>query len=247
MEWQEIPKEGSAVASLEWKEQGPKELEAGAKCQEVLTEKDAVKSSKLTRKRPRGRYIAAGRRVKPTKLTRGECESRRKLFATCRKVFRHAAVEWCRKNFFRDIRTERNCGPREEVTMTLRAGLTRRKGTFVRIFGPRKMVDHGRNWPPPAGGWLAVQEYCIKKDMDYRKRDETRWHQEPRRKQHGPQMALERGNQGSIYFWEAEECTGRSYIRLLVWRSRSKMPDLLPGGGASRSGHCGGKDPLRKG
>jgi hypothetical protein len=35
LEWQEIPKEGAAVASLECKEQGPKDMESGAERQMV--------------------------------------------------------------------------------------------------------------------------------------------------------------------------------------------------------------------
>jgi hypothetical protein len=57
MEWQKIPKEGAAVASLECN--GPKELESGGERWEIPTEKAAVKSSRITKKRPRGRHIAA--------------------------------------------------------------------------------------------------------------------------------------------------------------------------------------------
>jgi hypothetical protein len=60
MERQKIPKEGAAVASLECKEQGQKDLESGAECQEVPPEKTAVKSWRVTKKRPRGRQMAAG-------------------------------------------------------------------------------------------------------------------------------------------------------------------------------------------
>jgi hypothetical protein len=70
MERQEICKEGAAVASLECKEQGPKDRESRAERQMVpKVEAAAVKSSGITKKRHRGRRIAAGRRVKPTQLT----------------------------------------------------------------------------------------------------------------------------------------------------------------------------------
>jgi hypothetical protein len=79
-EWQDIPNEGAAVARVECKEQGPKEMEPGEERQMVPAEEDAVESSR-TKKRPRGRRIAIGQRVRPTKLIRGDGESRRKLVA----------------------------------------------------------------------------------------------------------------------------------------------------------------------
>jgi hypothetical protein len=137
LERQEIHKGGAAVTCLECEEQGPKEWESGAERQMVPTEEVARKSSRVTKKRPRGRHIAAGRRVKPTKKTRGDCESRRKLVAASRKVSRCAAVAWRRKSIFRNLRTQGICGPRQGLgasgkTMTLRAGLARRKGTFAK-------------------------------------------------------------------------------------------------------------------
>jgi hypothetical protein len=59
------------------------------------------------------------------------------LVAACRKVSRCAAVAWRRRNIFRDIRTQGNCGPRQElgaagIRVNLHAKLARRKGTFVR-------------------------------------------------------------------------------------------------------------------
>jgi hypothetical protein len=61
---------------------------------EVPTEEAAVKSSRTMKKRQRGRHPAAGRRGEPKERTRGDCGSRRKLAAACRKVFRRAAVAW---------------------------------------------------------------------------------------------------------------------------------------------------------
>jgi hypothetical protein len=123
------------VARLECEEKGPKGMEPGEERQLVPAEEVAVKSSR-TKKRPRGQRIAVGRRVKPTKLIRGDGESRRKLVATCRKVSLCAAVAWRRKNFFRDIRTQGNFGPWQElgaagVMVTLHAKLARWKGTFI--------------------------------------------------------------------------------------------------------------------
>jgi hypothetical protein len=84
-ERQEIPKEGPAVTRLEFEEQGHKEWESGVERRMVPPEEIAVKSS-TTKKRPRGR------RVKPTKLTRGDWGSQGKLAAACRKVSRRATV-----------------------------------------------------------------------------------------------------------------------------------------------------------
>jgi hypothetical protein len=67
MERQEIPKEGATVASLEFKAKGPKELESEAEHQMVPMEEAAVKSSRVMKKQYRGRHIAAGQHVKPTK------------------------------------------------------------------------------------------------------------------------------------------------------------------------------------
>jgi hypothetical protein len=110
-------------------------------------EKAAVKPSRVTKKRHRGRHIAAGQRVKPTKLTRGDCKSRRKLVAACRKVSRCAAMAWCRRNIFRDIWTQGNCGGLQQelgatgIMVTLHARLARRKGTFTRKDLARDSVE----------------------------------------------------------------------------------------------------------
>jgi hypothetical protein len=113
-ERQEIPKEGAALASLECEEEGPKEEESEAERREVPTVEAAMESSRVMKKRSRGRRTAAGRRVKPTKLTRKDGESRRRLVAACRKVSRSSTVAWRRRTIFTDIWTQVNCGPREE-------------------------------------------------------------------------------------------------------------------------------------
>jgi hypothetical protein len=95
------------------------EMQSSGEHQNVPKEGVAVKSSRTTKKRHRGRNLAAGRRGEPKDLTRGDCESRRKLAAACRKVARRAAVA--------------------------------RRETSSGKFGPRKIVDRGRNWPKPAG------------------------------------------------------------------------------------------------
>jgi hypothetical protein len=59
----------TTLASLESKEQGPKEMESEAEHREVPKEEVAEKSLRVMKMRPRGRRIAAGQCVKPTKLT----------------------------------------------------------------------------------------------------------------------------------------------------------------------------------
>jgi hypothetical protein len=109
VERQEIPKEEAAVhtmrawqeetaASLEYKEPSPKEMESEVERRKVSTEEAAVKSSGLTKKRHRGRHIAAGRRREPKELTQRDWGSRGKLTAACRKVSRRAAVAWRNRN-----------------------------------------------------------------------------------------------------------------------------------------------------
>jgi hypothetical protein len=56
--------------------------------------------------RHRGRKQAAGRRGEPKKLTRGDCGSRKKLAAACRKVSRHATMAWRKRNIFRKFWTK---------------------------------------------------------------------------------------------------------------------------------------------
>jgi hypothetical protein len=70
------------------------------------------------KKRNGGRHLATGRRGEPKELSRGECGCRRWLAAACRKVSRRAAVTRRKKNIFRKIRTQVNCGPRKELAAT---------------------------------------------------------------------------------------------------------------------------------
>jgi hypothetical protein len=76
-----VCEEETTVESQENKEPTSREMESEAERREVPTEEAAVESSRVTKKRHRGRRIAAGRRVKPTKLIRKDGESRKKLVA----------------------------------------------------------------------------------------------------------------------------------------------------------------------
>jgi hypothetical protein len=65
-----------------------------------------------------------------------------------KKVSRCAAVAWRRRNFFKNLQTQGNCGPRQElgaarIRVTLRAKLARLKGTFVRKNRFKAKVERG--------------------------------------------------------------------------------------------------------
>jgi hypothetical protein len=107
-------------------------MESEVEHREAPTEEAAVKSSG-TMKQHRGRRLPAGRRGEPKELTRGDCGSRRKLAAACRKVSRRAAVARRKGKFFRNIWTQGNYGPRRElaaagIRMTHTAKVAQRKG-----------------------------------------------------------------------------------------------------------------------
>jgi hypothetical protein len=85
-------------------ELNPGMMEAKVERQEVPTEDSAAKSFRIMKKLHRGRCLAAGRHMKPKKLTRGDCGCQGKLAATCRKVSHHAAVAWRKRSLSRNIR-----------------------------------------------------------------------------------------------------------------------------------------------
>jgi hypothetical protein len=99
--------------------------------QEVPREDAAVIPVRGRKRRHRGREQAAGRRGEPKELTRGDCGSRKKLTAACRKASRRATLAWRKRNVFRKSWTHGNCGPRKDVTaagrkITLCAGQKRK-------------------------------------------------------------------------------------------------------------------------
>jgi hypothetical protein len=135
VERQETPNEEAAIHSLrtcrkEWtacqettearlesEEPTSVDMESEAVHEEFRMEEAAVKSSGTMKKRHRDRHLASERRGEPKELTRGICESRRKLAATCRKVSLRAAVAQHKKNVFRKILTQGNCGPRKKLAV----------------------------------------------------------------------------------------------------------------------------------
>jgi hypothetical protein len=81
--------EGTEATNLET---NPEKMQSEVEHREVPMEEAAVKSSETMKKRHRGRHLAAGRRGEPKELARGDCGSRRKLAAACRKVSRRSVV-----------------------------------------------------------------------------------------------------------------------------------------------------------
>jgi hypothetical protein len=73
--------------------------------------------------------LAAERRQKMKKRTRGSRGSRRKSSAACRKVSCRAKVARRKMNLFMNVQTQRNCGPRKRVTVTGRK--TTRRATVA--------------------------------------------------------------------------------------------------------------------
>jgi hypothetical protein len=101
-----------------------------AQQREVPVEDAVVIPVKGRKKRHRGMKKAAERREEPKELTRGLCGSRMKLAAACRKVSRRATVAWCKRIILRKSSTQRNCGPRKEVTAA-RIKITRCQDTGI--------------------------------------------------------------------------------------------------------------------
>jgi hypothetical protein len=94
----------------------PKEMVFETEQWEVPKDRAAVKPVGGLRKRHRGRMPAAGRRGKPKELSREDCVSARNLAAACRNVSCRTAVARLKKNFFKKIRTQENCGQRKKLT-----------------------------------------------------------------------------------------------------------------------------------
>jgi hypothetical protein len=125
-------------------------MESEVEYREVHTEEAAVKFSGKIKKRHRGRHLAAGRYGEPKELTRGDCGSRRKLAAACRKVSRRAAVVRRKRNVFRKIRTQGNCGPWKELAaagsrMTQSKKVARRRGHDRKRYDQDNVVQETRN------------------------------------------------------------------------------------------------------
>jgi hypothetical protein len=90
------------------------------------------------KRRHKGRKQAAERHGEPKELTRGDCGSRKKLAAACRKASRRATVAWRKRNG--------NYGPRKEVTAAGRK--------VTRCAGQKRKVQNKDDVSPksPKGG-----------------------------------------------------------------------------------------------
>jgi hypothetical protein len=80
------------------------------------------------RTRHRDWILALGRIQKPKRRIRASCESRRRLTVASKKITCRATVAWRKRNVFRRIVTQGNCGPRSTLTaagimMTRHAGV----------------------------------------------------------------------------------------------------------------------------
>jgi hypothetical protein len=122
--------------------------ESEVKSRKVLKEHAVVRSSGIRKKRQKGRDLAAGRSRKPEELTQGDCGSRGKLAAACRKVSRRAAVAWRKRYLSRNIWTRGNCGSLRRLTiagrkMIHRARVAWRKRGVVRKNWIRAKVTRG--------------------------------------------------------------------------------------------------------
>jgi hypothetical protein len=93
----------------------PGMMQSKEKHQEIPKEETAVMPVGEPRKRRRVCNLAAERRQKRKERTQGNCGSRRKSAATCRKVSHCAKVAWRKRNLFRNVQTQRKCGPWKEL------------------------------------------------------------------------------------------------------------------------------------
>jgi hypothetical protein len=154
-EWQRVYNQKTAMHSLkddqnektsdkeatEKIEKNPGMMQSAEEHQDVHNEDVAVMPVKGLKKRRRGRKSTAGRHGKPKKRNRGNCGTRNKLAAACRKVSRYATVAWRKRKLFRKSETRGFCGSRKGVTVAdrrtsgnatvteLKRNLFRRSGT----------------------------------------------------------------------------------------------------------------------
>jgi hypothetical protein len=99
-------------------EPDPRMMQSIDEHQEIPKEGAAVMPVRDLMKRRRVCNLATERRQKRKESTRRSRGSRRKSAAACRKVSRRAKVAWRESNLFRNVQTQRNCGPRKRLTVT---------------------------------------------------------------------------------------------------------------------------------
>jgi hypothetical protein len=98
-------------------EANQEEKESAEEHEDIPNEDVAVMPVAEPRKRCRDRKSTAGQRGEPNELNRGNCGSRKKLAAACRKVSRHAAVVWRKRKLFRRTGTQEIYGQRKELAI----------------------------------------------------------------------------------------------------------------------------------
>jgi hypothetical protein len=97
-------------------EPDPGKMQSMEEHQEIPKEEAAVLPVGELRKRRRNQNLAAGRRQKPKGRVQATCESRRGLTVAGKKITRRATVAWRKRNVFRKIGTQGNCGPQSTLT-----------------------------------------------------------------------------------------------------------------------------------
>jgi hypothetical protein len=95
-------------------------MQSAEEHQVIPKEDAAVMPVGEPRKRRRDRNLAAGRRQKPKKRIQASCESRRRLNIASKKMTRRVTVAWRKRNIFRRIVTQGNCGLRKRLVVTIK-------------------------------------------------------------------------------------------------------------------------------
>jgi hypothetical protein len=127
---------GKTEADTEETEPDPGMMQSTEEHQEIPKGEAAVMLVGEPRKRRRVRNLAAEHYQKRKERTRENRGSRRKSAAAGRKVSRHAKVAWRKRNLFRTVQTQRNCGLRKRLVVTGKR--TTQKG---RTFRKTRRVD----------------------------------------------------------------------------------------------------------
>lgn len=117
----------------------PKKMESELEHREVPKDDAVVKPVKGQKKQHRGEKLAAGQYREPKELTWGDCGSRKKLAATCRKISCHAAVARHKRIFFMKNLTQGNCGPWKKLVTSRKSGKAQAKLC-------QEILDQGQCW-----------------------------------------------------------------------------------------------------
>jgi hypothetical protein len=93
-------------------------MQSAEERQKIRKEEAAVMPAGEPRKQLMVCDLAAERSQKRKERTQENRGSRRKSAAACRKVARRSKVAWRKRNVFRNVQAQRNCGPRKRLTVT---------------------------------------------------------------------------------------------------------------------------------